>query len=85
MKKDLITKNGFEKIVEEFNFRDLHYKKNKFSVEFDHTKAYILGLLVGGGKIDKHTFIIDLPYKKWGMDTKRMNVIATDIFRYMLC
>lgn len=45
----------------------------------NHTKAYILGLLVGGGKIDKHTFIIDLPYKKWGMDTKRMNVIATDI------
>jgi nucleoside-specific outer membrane channel protein Tsx len=45
----------------------------------NHTKAYILGLLVGGGKIDKHTFIIDLPFKKWGMDTKRMNVIATDI------
>jgi hypothetical protein len=45
----------------------------------NHTKAYIIGLLVGGGKIDKHTFIIDLPYKKWGMDTKRMNVIATDI------
>jgi hypothetical protein len=44
-----------------------------------HTKAYILGLLVGGGKIDKHTFIIDLPFKKWGMDTSRMNVIATDI------
>lgn len=45
----------------------------------NHTKAYILGLFVGGGKIDKHTFIIDLPYKKWGMDTKRMNIIATDI------
>ncbi len=45
----------------------------------NHTKAYILGLLVGGGKIDKHTFIIDLPFKKWGMDTSRMNVIATDI------
>lgn len=45
----------------------------------NHTKAYILGLLVGGGKIDKHTFLIDLPFKKWGMDTSRMNVIATDI------
>jgi len=48
-------------------------------INLNHTKAYILGLLVGGGKIDKHTFIIDLPFKKWGMDTKRMNVIATDI------
>jgi len=47
--------------------------------DLNHTKAYILGLLVGGGKIDKHTFIIDLPFKKWGMDTSRMNVIATDI------
>jgi hypothetical protein len=45
----------------------------------NHTKAYILGLLVGGGKIDKHTFLIDLPFNKWGMDTSRMNVIATDI------
>lgn len=45
----------------------------------NHTKAYILGLLVGGGKIDKHTFMIDLPFKKWGMDTSRMNVIAVDI------
>ena len=45
----------------------------------NHTKAYILGLLVGGGKIDKHNFIIDLPFKKWGMDTSRMNVIAIDI------
>ena len=48
-------------------------------INLNHTKAYILGLLVGGGKIDKHTFIIDLPFKKWGMDTSRMNVIATDI------
>lgn len=45
----------------------------------NHTKAYLLGLLVGGGKIDKHSFLIDLPFKKWGMDTSRMNIIATDI------
>ncbi len=45
----------------------------------NHTKAYILGLLVGSGKIDKNTFVIDLPFKKWGMDPKRMNIIATDI------
>lgn len=42
-------------------------------------KAYILGLLVGGGKLDKNTFLIDLPLKKWGMDATRMNDIATDI------
>ncbi len=45
----------------------------------NHIKAYILGLLVGSGKIDKHTFVIDLPFKKWGMEPRRMNIIATDI------
>lgn len=47
--------------------------------KINHTKAYILGLLVGGGKVDKHSFLIDLPYKKWGMESSRMNIIATDI------
>lgn len=47
--------------------------------EINHIKAYILGLLVGGGKIDKNVFVIDLPYKKWGMDPNRMNSIAADI------
>jgi hypothetical protein len=45
----------------------------------NHIKAYILGLLVGGGKIDKDVFVIDLPFKKWGMEPSRMNNIATDI------
>ncbi|WP_316814457.1 hypothetical protein [Pedobacter nyackensis] len=45
----------------------------------NHIKAYLLGLLVGGGKIDVSTFVIDLPFKKWGMDPKRMNIIAADI------
>lgn len=45
----------------------------------NHIKAYILGLLVGSGKIDENTFLIDLPFKKWGMEPKRMNIIATDI------
>ncbi|MES2702676.1 MAG: hypothetical protein V4649_08560 [Bacteroidota bacterium] len=45
----------------------------------NHIKAYIAGLLVGGGKVDRNTFIVDLPFKKWGMDPSRMNVIATDI------
>lgn len=47
--------------------------------KINHIKAYILGLLVGSGKIDGNTFLIDLPFKKWGMGPKRMNVIATDI------
>lgn len=47
--------------------------------KINHIKAYILGLLVGGGKIDQNTFVIDLPLKKWGMEPKRMNIIATDI------
>lgn len=45
----------------------------------NHTKAYVLGLLIGGGKIDKYGFVIDLPFKKWGMEATRMNVIAVDI------
>lgn len=45
----------------------------------NHIKAYILGLLVGSGKIDENTFVIDLPFKKWGMEPTRMNIIATDI------
>lgn len=45
----------------------------------NHSKAYILGLLVGGGKIDRETFIIDLPFNKWGMEPQRMNNIALDI------
>ena len=47
--------------------------------KINHIKAYILGLLVGSGKIDDNAFVIDLPFKKWGMDPKRMNIIATDI------
>jgi hypothetical protein len=47
--------------------------------QINHIKAYILGLLVGSGKIDDNTFVIDLPFKKWGMDPQRMNIIATDI------
>lgn len=45
----------------------------------NHVKAYLLGLLVGGGKIDKDVFVIDLPFKKWGMEPNRMSIIATDI------
>lgn len=49
------------------------------SPKFNHEKAYILGLLVGGGKISDNTFLINLPYDKWGMNPKNMNAIATDI------
>ncbi len=45
----------------------------------NHIKAYLLGLLIGGGKIDVDTFIIDLPFNKWGADPQRMNTIATGI------
>lgn len=47
--------------------------------KINHIKAYIIGLLVGSGKIDGNTFVIDLPFKKWGMEPKRMNIIAIDI------
>ena len=47
--------------------------------QFNHEKAYLLGLLVGGGEISDNTFIINLPFDKWGMNPKNMSVIATDI------
>ena len=45
----------------------------------NHDKAYILGLFIGNGTITKNTFIIKLPFKKWGMQPDKMNKIATDI------
>ncbi|MDX1718822.1 MAG: hypothetical protein R3353_01580 [Salegentibacter mishustinae] len=45
----------------------------------NHNKAYLLGLITGGGRLDKETFIIELPFKKWGMDPKKMGKIAVDI------
>jgi len=47
----------------------------------NHNKTYILGLLVGGGKLDSDTFLIELPFKKWGMEPSKMNVIAVDILQ----
>lgn len=45
----------------------------------NHDKAYLLGLLVGGGTITNNTFIIKLPFRKWGTDIRNMNQIAIDI------
>ena len=45
----------------------------------NHDKAYILGLFVGGGTISNETFLIKLPFKKWGMNPSVMNKIAVDI------
>lgn len=45
-------------------------------------KAYLLGLLVGGGIVSKKSFQIVLPYKKWGdleINPKRAGDIASDI------
>lgn len=42
-------------------------------------KAYVLGLLVGGGCISETSFAIDLPFNKWGESPERMQAIATDI------
>lgn len=49
------------------------------SPKFNHEKAYLIGLLVGGGKISENTFLINLPYNKWGMNPTNMNLIAVDI------
>lgn len=47
----------------------------------NHNKTYILGLFVGAGKIDRDIFFIELPFKKWGMEPSKMNVIAIDILQ----
>ena len=46
-------------------------------IDFD--KAYLLGLLVGGGTISRDTFIINLPFDKWGADVANMSTLAKDI------
>lgn len=45
----------------------------------DYQKCYLLGLLVGGGSISNSTFLISLPFSKWGLDLKNMRDIAVDI------
>ncbi len=49
-------------------------------------QAYILGLVVGGGKFsaDETRLTIKLPYKQWGdvsKNPKRAGMIATDIMK----
>ena len=49
-------------------------------------KAYILGLIVGGGSFsqDRRSFFIKLPYKQWGdveTNPQRAGLIATDILQ----
>jgi hypothetical protein len=48
-------------------------------LKFNHERAYLLGLLVGGGIVSDSTFLINLPYDKWGMNPANMNTIAVDI------
>jgi len=50
--------------------------------KFTTDKAYIIGLIVGGGRIDGDTLQITLPYKKWGsldIQPDRAGGIARDI------
>lgn len=42
-------------------------------------KAYILGLIVGGGTISEDSFQIVLPFSNWGENVSRMRIIAKDI------
>ena len=42
-------------------------------------KAYVLGLIVGGGTISNNTFSIKLPFKQWGNNAATMASIANDI------
>lgn len=45
----------------------------------DENKAYVLGLLVGGGTISPTTFHINLPFKSWGTRVNNIPTIANDI------
>lgn len=51
-------------------------------MSIDTDKAYLIGLLIGGGVIANNNFQIILPYKKWGdlkENTARAGGIAQDI------
>ena len=42
-------------------------------------KAYVMGLIVGGGTISNNTFSIKLPFKQWGNNAATMATIANDL------
>jgi hypothetical protein len=42
-------------------------------------KAYVLGLLVGGGTISDTTFVVVLPFDKWGANPFNMSLLAKDV------
>ena len=49
-------------------------------------KAYVLGLLVGGGHIGQSSFTIKLPYKKWGdvdANPRRATQIVKDVLKIL--
>lgn len=43
-------------------------------------KAYVLGLLIGGGTITESTFVIVLPFDKWGARKDVGNLLVKDVF-----
>ncbi|GHV16374.1 hypothetical protein AGMMS49938_16330 [Fibrobacterales bacterium] len=47
-------------------------------------KAYLLGLLVGGGTIGKDSFQIEIPLKSWGETKERMVQIFRDLSKEVL-
>lgn len=42
-------------------------------------QAYVLGLLVGGGEIANNTFVINMPFDKWGADPTKAAEISIDL------
>lgn len=45
----------------------------------NNEKAYVLGLLVGGGTIANGTFSITMPFDKWGADPSTASAISRDL------
>lgn len=43
------------------------------------SKAYFLGMLVGGGIINDSSFNVVLPFRKWGTLATNINDIAADV------
>lgn len=44
-----------------------------------YERAYVLGLLVGGGTITNGTFKIVMPFDKWGADPQKAKEISNDL------
>lgn len=49
------------------------------NMRITNEQAYVLGLLIGGGEVANNTFVINMPFDKWGTDPTKAAEISIDL------